>query len=224
MAVIGAQETGQGSGPLNGWLNELEELHTREVTKLGFAHFKQRKQGNRQASVVQGGRDFPYIRVGGGSEKPSMTPATGAGAPGRWHPRRSATAWYQARAMGRGSLLPQQMGRQGGPREEPHQDRRSTGNGQVRPLALGLHAQVSPHLLKGDLQLPAQHKPFQTDLRRVRRRIGAEQLGSEFALWVPNQDPAQGHRRLPERHQTAVCEVTQRAGSAVVPGCRHGGP
>ena len=31
MAVIGAvQETGQGSGPLNGWLNELEELHTRQ--------------------------------------------------------------------------------------------------------------------------------------------------------------------------------------------------
>ena len=71
------------------------------------------------------------------------------------------------------------------------------GNGSIRPLALGLHAQVSPHLLKepapylirGDLQLPAQHKPFQ-HLHPVRRRTGAEQgLGSEFALWVPNQDP-----------------------------------
>ena len=40
------------------------------------------------------------------------------------------------------------------------------GNGQVGPLALGLHAQVGAHLLKGDLQLPAQDKPFQ-DLGRV---------------------------------------------------------
>ena len=99
------------------------------------------------------------------------------------------------------------------------------GNGQVRPLALGLHAQMRPHLLEGDLQLPAQHKPFQ-DLRRVRRRIGAEQgLGSEFALWVPNQDPAQGHRRLaravPDRRLRGEFH---RAGSAVVPGCRHLNP
>ena len=36
MAVIGAvQETGQGSGPLNGWLNELERApHPPEVTKV----------------------------------------------------------------------------------------------------------------------------------------------------------------------------------------------
>ena len=99
-------------------------------------------------------------------------------------------------AMGRGSLLPQQMGRQGGPGEEPHQDRRGASDGLIRPLALGLHAQMRPHLLEGDLQLPAQHKPFQY-LRRIRRRIGAEQgLGSEFALGVPNQDPTQGYRRL----------------------------
>ena len=53
---------------------------------------------------------------------------------------------------------------------------------------------MRPHLLEGDLQLPAQHKPFQY-LRRIRRRIGAEQgLGSEFALGVPNQ--GQGYRRL----------------------------
>ena len=121
--------------------------------------------------------------------------------------------------------MPQQMGCQGGPGEESHQDWRSTSDGLIRPLALGLHAQMRPHLLEGDLQLPAQHKPFQ-DLRRIRRRIGAEQgLGSEFALGVPNQDPTQGYRRLaravPDRRLRGE---SQRAGSAVVPGCRHGGP
>ena len=41
-------------------------------------------------------------------------------------------------------------------------------NGQVGPLALGLHPQVGPDLLESNFQLPAQDKPFQ-DLGRVRR-------------------------------------------------------
>ena len=128
-------------------------------SKLDFAHFKRRKQGNRQV----GGTERPGLSVYQGRRrtvKNPPTPATGGGAPERWHPRRSATAWRTKPLcrLGRGSLLPQQMGRQGGPGEEPHQDRRGASDGLIRPLALGLHAQMRPHLLEGDLQLPAQHK------------------------------------------------------------------
>ena len=67
MAVIGAvQETGQGSGPLNGWLNELEELHTRQRLQSWALHISSGVSKGIDKSVVQGGRDFPYIRVGGG--------------------------------------------------------------------------------------------------------------------------------------------------------------
>ena len=70
---------------------------------------------------------------------------------------------------------------QGSPGEEPQQDGCGAGDGQIRPLALGLHTQVglhlleepAPHWIRGDLQLPRQHKPFQ-DPDRVRRQVGAE--------------------------------------------------
>ena len=81
------------------------------------------------------------------------------------------------------------------------------------------------HLLEGNLQLPAQHKPFE-NLHRFHGQVSAQQsLCGEFALGVPNQDPAQGHRRLaravPDRRLR--CEF-HRADRAVVPGCRRGGP
>ena len=49
---------------------------------------------------------------------------------------------------------------QGGPGEEPQQDGRGAGYGEIRPLALGFHTRVGLHLLKCNLQLPAQDKPF----------------------------------------------------------------
>ena len=61
-------------------------------SKLGFAHFKPR----RQANLSVGGTGRPGLSVYQGRRrtvKNPRTPATGAGAPGRWHPRRSATAW-----------------------------------------------------------------------------------------------------------------------------------
>ena len=99
-------------------------------------------------------------------------------------------------ALGHGVPLLQRVGGQGDPGEEPQQDGRGAGDGQVRPLALGLHAQVGPHLLKGALQLPKQDKPLE-DLGRIRRRIGTEQsLGVEGALVVSDQHPANEDGRL----------------------------
>ena len=47
-----------------------------------------------------------------------------------------------------------------------------SGDGSFRPLALGFHAQVSPQLLKGHLDLPAQQIPLQYP-QRFRLGVGA---------------------------------------------------
>ena len=70
----------------------------------------------------------------------------------------------------------QGVGGPGGPGKEPQQDGSGAGDGPVGPLALGLHAQMGPRFLKGDLSArggPAQEKPF-NDLDRVRCWVGAE--------------------------------------------------
>ena len=62
----------------------------RAQTKLGFTQFKRRRQGNLQV----GGTERPGVPECRG-QRPTVrnlpTPATGGDAPGRWHPRRSAT-------------------------------------------------------------------------------------------------------------------------------------
>ena len=47
-----------------------------------------------------------------------------------------------------------------------------SGDGSFRPLALGFQAQVSPQLLKGHLDLPAQQIPLQYP-QRFRLGVGA---------------------------------------------------
>ena len=58
--------------------------------QLGFAHFKRRKRGN----PPFGGTEWRGVPVHQGRRltvRNPPTPTTGADAPGRWHPRRSAT-------------------------------------------------------------------------------------------------------------------------------------
>ena len=94
------------------------------------------------------------------------------------------------RCRGHRMLILQGVGGQGGPGEEAQQSRRGAGDGQVGPLALGLHAQMGARFLKGDLELPAQDKLLQ-DLGPVRRRVGAEEgLGIEGAFGISRQHPA----------------------------------
>src|SRR3954447_24327860 len=57
--------------------------------------------------------------------------------------------------------------------EQPEQTRRRTGNGQVRPLALGLDAEVVTDVPEGDFHLPALDEPGQ-DLQRIAGEVGAE--------------------------------------------------
>jgi len=46
------------------------------------------------------------------------------------------------------------VSQQGHQREQAQQGRRSACNSPIRPLPLGLNAQVSSHFLKGDFELP----------------------------------------------------------------------
>ena len=102
-------------------------------------------------------------------------------------------------------LLLQEVGGQGGPGEETQQDGSGAGDGEVRPLVLGLQTQMGSDFLEGDLQLPTQDKPLQ-DLGRVCRGVGAEEsLRIDGALGITQRMVTGG---LPERYQTAVWEVS----------------
>jgi hypothetical protein len=89
------------------------------------------------------------------------------------------------------------MGRQGDPGKKAKEDWGSAGNGQVRPLALGLYPQVGADLLESDLQLPAQNEPLD-NLNWCYVGISAQKgLRLKFRQWVSNQDPPDGDWRQP---------------------------
>ena len=172
---------------------------------LVFAHFKPRGPAHPSA----GGTGRPGLSVYQGRRRTVKTlrrqPQVAAHLSHGIQKGRQRLGVPSRCAMGRGSLLPQQVSRRRDPGEEPHDGWRCTGNGSVRSLAVGLHPQVSPRLLKGELQLPAQDKPFQ-DLGRVRRWVGTEQgLCGVYPVGVPDQYPAQGRGRPPARYNTAAC-------------------
>ncbi len=74
-------------------------------------------------------------------------------------------------------------------RKESEQCRGGAQDGQVGPLPLRLHAQMSAYLMKGDFHLPSQNKPFQDGLG-LSLLIGAQKrLGIELPLRVPNEHP-----------------------------------
>ena len=76
--------------------------------------------------------------------------------------------------------------------EQPQQRWGCSRNGQVRPLPLRFHAQVSSNLFKRHLELPALYEEFQ-DLSCTEQQIRAEQrLGGELPFRIANQHPANG--------------------------------
>ncbi len=76
------------------------------------------------------------------------------------------------------------------------QGRGGADDGQIRPLPLGLHAQVGTHGLEGDLHLPTAQEPPQ-QLRHRQGGVGAEQsLGGLGPLQVLQEHPVQAYRGL----------------------------
>ena len=90
------------------------------------------------------------------------------------------------------AVLGMRIGQQSHQREQTQQGRRGAKDGPIRPLALGLHAEMIPDFVEGDFQLPAHHEPFQ-DLLRFFVQVGTQQgLRFELAFWVTDQDLANG--------------------------------
>lgn len=99
------------------------------------------------------------------------------------------------RLTGRKGLLSQPlMSKKGDKRKESQESRRGAQHGQIRPLALGLDAQRGAHLMKGHVTRPTHDKPCQ-DLNRVGRWVRPPHgLRGTCALWVTDEDPANGNR------------------------------
>src|SRR2546421_2678592 len=91
--------------------------------------------------------------------------------------------------------IQQVMSKDGHERKESQQGRSGAQNGHIRPLALGLDAQMSTHFMKGDFDRPAQDKPLH-DLGSLSILIGAKQgHWLILALWIANEDPTDRDRR-----------------------------
>src|SRR5829696_927537 len=71
---------------------------------------------------------------------------------------------------------------QGHDGEQSEQAGRGARDRLVRPLPLGLDAEVVTHLAESDLHLPALHKPAD-DLHGILGKIGAEQSREHAKSW-----------------------------------------
>ena len=84
---------------------------------------------------------------------------------------------------------------------------RGACDGEVRPLALGLDAEMVAHFPEGDFHLPALDEPAD-DLQRVAARIGAESgAGGAKRFWGSRSSTQRmGGTGKPAWRQTAVAE------------------
>ncbi len=88
------------------------------------------------------------------------------------------------------------IGQQGDHREQTEQGWCDAQDGEIRPLALGLHTQVSPGFVESDLDLPAPRKPLD-DLLGRNGEIGTQQgLRLKPLLGIADNDPANRQGRL----------------------------
>src|SRR5215212_5791425 len=90
---------------------------------------------------------------------------------------------------GRAGATVEACRKQGHDREQREQAGRRAGNRPIRPLALGLDAEMVAHFAEGDFHLPALDEPAD-DLQRLASGIGAQQgLRVEAMLRIAQQHP-----------------------------------
>ena len=171
--------------------------------KLDFVHLGGVAKQALQV-VEEGARDFDEIGIWRGCRKSGLGPQLAAHqGEGVGEGRDRFGVPGGLRDRGRGSSLELVVGEQRHQGEETEQRWGRAGDRTIGPLALGLDAQVGPHLVEGHFELPAQDEPGE-DLLGIGFEVGTEQgLGGELLQGVANQDPADGHgreaRRVPER-------------------------
>ena len=80
------------------------------------------------------------------------------------------------------------------PRKQAQEQWGGAGNGFIRPLTLGFHAQMTARFFKGDFQLPALDKLGDNECG-VRRRVSREQgERGVLAQWIADQHPTDRQR------------------------------
>src|SRR5512141_3194288 len=90
----------------------------------------------------------------------------------------------------------ERMSSESNPGKEAQQKGCRASNSQVRPLALGLNAQVGTSFLEGHFKRPAHDEPLQ-DLAGGGSWVSAQgRQGFKFAKWVTDKDPAEWDRQL----------------------------
>ena len=130
--------------------------------------------------VEEGARDFDEIGIWRGCRKSGLGPQL-ATHQGEGVGEGGGALAYQADcrigAAGRAELVVGEERHQG---EETEQRRGGAGDRTIRPLPLGLDAQVRPHLVEGHFELPAEDEPGE-DLQGIGLHVGTEQgLGGEL--------------------------------------------
>ncbi len=107
---------------------------------------------------------------------------------------------------GKRLLTQQLLSKNGHERKECQQGRSGAHNRQIRPLALGLDAQMSTNLMKGDFNSPTQDKPLH-DLESLCILIGTQQgHGLVPAFWITNEHPTDRPQGEREIDTTAPCQ------------------
>ena len=189
------------------YISPEEEL----TTDLDFTHFKRRKRGSPQVGGTErsGVPEYrgrrPTVKTL--RRQPQAPPHQGDGVD---EGRRRLVVPGRG-ALGHGAPVLQGMCGQGGPGEEPQQDRSGACDGQVLPLTLGLHAQMGPHLLKGDLSAEADQRSTNHCSIRVGSAAGSVQCsacGAKEPWGSRISTQRMGTGNLPGRYQTAVREVS----------------
>src|SRR5215472_4427982 len=109
------------------------------------------------------------------------------------------------------------MGPQRDVGEQGEESRGGAPDGVVGPLTLGLDAEMSADLLKGDLDLPAADEPGKNVVGMRIEVGGQERLRGEFAARIADEKPADRNWRnaaaIPQRG--AGCELDDAIGPPV---------
>src|SRR4051795_12376731 len=144
-------------------------------------------------AVEQRGSEFLHLWRDLGREETLFPPDLAADSGERVGEGRALLAIPSSRRDRQTRLEAEPGGHERDQGEQPEQTRHGARDRLVRPLALGLDAEVVTHVPEGDFHLPALDEPGQ-DLQRIAGEVGAEEgLWVEAALGVSEEHPADRH-------------------------------
>src|SRR5688500_13616321 len=150
-------------------------------------------------AVTEPGAEFPHLGPSPRQEQTLLAPELPADSGKGVSKGRAPLAIPSVGADGRAGTTIKARGEQGHDREQREQAGGGAGDRPLRPLALGLDAEMVAHLAERDLHLPAPDVPAD-DLQRVASGIGAQQgLRVETLLRIAQQHPSRPEASIRSR-------------------------